>query len=1012
MSALLGRTRLVIGLALLLSGAGALAWLTMPREEDPRLADRIGQIVAPFPGADAEQIERLVVRPIEDELASVDELKNVEVDVRTSVAVFRLELLGSVIDTETAWDRVAEAVDAGARELPEVALEPSFRHDMMNTEAVLLAVTGSSDRLVLADEAERLRERLLRVPDVSDVVVSGDPAEQITILLDDAVARSLSLTPEGLGEVLASRNVAIPGGSLRVGDRQVTLRPGAELTSIQELAATPIPLADGSAVPLERIAEVRRTVAEPRTELARHRGMPAVTVGVIGREDIDAVALGEAVQAAVDEYEPTAGLAIEAIAFQPAQVEGRLTELGFSLALGVGIVALVLLLTMGARLGLVVAGIVPLVTLASLAAYAAGGGVLHQMAVAALVVSLGLLVDNAIVMAESIQRKLDEGAAPKEAARESLRALAVPLASATATTLASFVPMLLAPGTTGEFTRAIPVVVMLTLGMSYLYAVAVTPVLARLALRPSKRQGPGRVERVARRLAAAAVARPGRSLALVVLLVGASASTATLVQKDFFPASDRSQLVVSIAMPEGTHLEHTDAATRALERSLAGSAEVVAVSTFVGRSVPPFYYNLPRTPVASHLGQLVVRTRSAADVEALQARVRALAPTLLPDATVVARKLEQGPPVPAPIVVRIYGDDLHELHLAADEVRRVLRDDPRTHTVRADHGPGSPGLQLTIDDATAARHGLGRVHVASALLGHTHGRPIGSYRGGDDAVPIVIRAPAGEHAAPDALGAIGMPSGDGWVSIDALTSMETDFAPAVIHRRDRQRFVSILAEVEAGATYAAIVADLEPNLADLDLPADLRLEQGGAVESSKTANEALGSKAPLAVLLLLGVLLAQFDSFRKVAIVMVTAPLAMLGIWPGLAALGLPFGFVALLGAIALIGIVVNGGIVLIDLADRRIAEGASRHEALVDAVAIRTRPILLTTVTTVAGLTPLLFSESTLWPPMAAAMISGLLVATLLTLVAVPALYRLFFRAPKSSTAEPSPAAPQEVPS
>lgn len=1004
MMALLGRTRLVLGVAILLSGAGVLAWTGMPREEDPRLSDRIGQIVVPFPGADAEQIERLVVEPIEDELAQVDELKTVEVDIRTSVAVFRLELLGSVTDTETAWDAVDEAIEKGSLDLPAAALKPRFQHDMMNTEAVLLAITGSSDRLVLADEADRLRDHLLTVDDVSEVVISGDPAEQISILLDDATARGLGLTPERLAALIESRNVALPGGSLQVGDRQLTLQPNAELETVEELARTPIPLADGTAVPLGRIAEVRRTIAEPARELARHRSEPAVMVGVIGREAIDAVQLGEDVRAAVASFAPTEGLTLDEIAFQPAQVEGRLSELGLSLAIGVAIVALVLLLTMGARLGLMVAAIVPLVTLASLAVYAVGGGVLHQMAVAALVVSLGLLVDNAIVMAEAIQRALDEGATATDAARDALKDLAIPLASATATTLASFVPMLLAPGTVGDFTRAIPIVVMLTLVVSYGYAIAVTPILARLTLRPSKKKGMGLVERMARKVATAAVAHPARALLVVVLLVGASASTASMVQKDFFPASDRSQLVVSIAMPEGTHLQSTDDATRMLERALAERPEVLAVTSVVGRSAPPFYYNIPRRPSASHLGQIVVATRTPADVHAIQARVRQLAREQLPDAVVVARRLEQGPPVPAPIQVRLLGEDLHELHLAADEVRRVLRDDPRTHTVRADHGPGSPSIALAIDDAATNRNGLGRVHVASALLARTHGHRAGDFRGGDDPTPIVIRSPEGERADPSALTAIDLPAGDGWVSVAELATATTEFGPAVIHRRNRERFVSVLAEVEDGETYAAIVADVAPTLSALDLPRSVRLEQGGAVESSATANEALGSRAPFGVLLLLAVLLAQFDSFRKVAIVMVTAPLAMMGIWPGLLALDLPFGFVALLGAIALIGIVVNGGIVLIDLADRRIAEGATRDEALVEAVGRRTRPILLTAATTVAGLTPLLFSESTLWPPMAAAMISGLVVATLLTLVAVPALYRLFFREPTSlPTAEVS---------
>ncbi|MFK7989762.1 MAG: efflux RND transporter permease subunit [Sandaracinaceae bacterium] len=368
----------------------------------------------------------------------------------------------------------------------------------------------------------------------------------------------------------------------------------------------------------------------------------------------------------------------------------------------------------------------------------------------------------------------------------------------------------------------------------------------------------------------------------------------------------------------------------------------------------------------------------------------------MPDATVVPRALEQGPPVDAPVEVRLIGHDLAALHLASEEVRRIVRSTEHAIDVRSDHGPGTPRLAFSVDEADAARRGVSSVEVAGALLASTHGRALSTYRGGDDPIPIVVRSPEAERRDAASLDAVAVRD----VPVGAVTRRALRFGPAVVRHLDRRRTVSVLAEVQPGATYASIVAEITPQLEALDLPDGVRWELGGAAQSSGDANAGLGSGAPLGAVLLIAILLATFDSIRKVGVVLVTAPLAVMGIWPGLLLAGLPFGFVALLGAIALIGIVVNGAIVLIDLTEQRQGEGASMAEALTDAVTRRTRPILLTTATTVAGLTPLLFSDSTLWPPMASAMISGLIVATALTLFAVPALMRLLFR-------DPSPKAP-----
>ncbi|MEM9188855.1 MAG: efflux RND transporter permease subunit [Myxococcota bacterium] len=996
------RPRLSVGLALLLSAAGVAAWFQMPREEDPSLRPRFGLILAPFPGADVEKVERLVVQPLEDELAEVADVGEVRVTIRSGIAILNVELRQAVNDTQPVWDDVQDAIDDAYAEMPEAAIKPDLDYELNNTESVVVALTGPSDVLYLADRAEELRRSLLAVPEVFQVDVTGDPDEQITIAMDEATADRIRLSPEQLASILEARNVSVPGGSIRVGSRQVELRPASEMRSVEELRNTPVVLPSGAAVPLSTIADIRRAPAEPMAQRARIDGKAAVFVGAVPRKSIDAVRFGDDVSAILDRYAAAhPELTLERVAYQPDKVDARLSELGTSLLVGIGIVALVLLFTMGFRIGIVVASVVPLVTFAALAIYAFGGGVFHQMAAAALVLALGLLVDNAIVMTELIQSRLEEGLDRRAAVLSAIRELAVPLFSATATTLAAFVPMLLAPGTTGEFTRAIPVVTMITLCVSYVFAMAVTPVMAGFFLKGRRQTTPSRLERFASRIGAFAGRRPVIALLATMAMVFASGAFVVGVQQNFFPSSDRDQMVISLQLPEGSHLDYTDDSARQLESALQSHPRVQSVSAFVGRSTPKFYYNLPLEPNAPNLAQFIVTTDGADAVNEVIGFVRGFAKTELSDAVVVPRRLEQGPPIPAPVEVRLFGDDLQDLFLASEIIRGELRDIDGTIDIRANHGPGTPLLSYTVDEAEAGRRGIQRGAVALAMFGRTRGLPAGTYRGGDDPTPIRLRASSGENHSPAHIDAIGVTSPGGRSSpLGHLTTSELRFGPAVIHHFNGRRTVSVFSEVERGATYAAIVKELTPRLEAQEFPPGVTFGYGGAIESSGDANKGLGQNAPLAALLLIAILIAQFNSIRRMAIVLFTAPLAMLGIWPGLFIGNLPFGFVALLGAIALIGIVVNGAIVLIDVIDSQRKKGASIPAALEYAVGKRTRPIVLTALTTVAGLTPLLFSKSTLWPPMAAAMISGLTVATLLTLIAVPALYRLLFREAKPKEA------------
>ena len=992
---LVDQRRLIVGAAVILSILGILAAVTMPRQEDPQIPDHWGLVVTSFPGADAEKVERLVVDPIEEYLAEVDEIKVVETTIRSGVAITLIELRFPLEDVDHAWDEVRRSLTKAAREFPESAGEPILEEKLQDQESVVLAVTGAVDPLVLGDIAEALKREFLSLPEVSRVKIIADPGEQITIEFDDSLLRRLGVDPLLLKGQLSARNLTIPGGTVKLGGKKVIIRLNDEFESTREIASTPIVLPSGAGIPLGELAKVRRGPDEPASAKMRFNGKIAVGLGIVPRKGLNVVDFGNAVRTRLAEIRtryPT--VQITEMTFQPDRVKTRLFDLGRSLMLSVLTVAGVLLLFMGMRLGLIVASIVPMVALTSLAIYDWGGGVLQQISIAAFVIALGMLVDNAIVVSESVQRRIDEGANPRQAAVQVIRELSLPLAAATGTTLAAFLPMLLAKSVTGEFTRALPTIIMITLTVSYVFAVTVTPVFSSAFLKKSTESRDSRFTALGAALGTLALRRWEWILVVAGLLVIASLMAGRFVDRRFFPGSDRNQFIVDLKLPEGAHLNEIDAAAARVEAELARKPDVVSVAGFVGRSTPQFYYNLPRLPESPHLAQIVVTTTDLPAVERLLEWSRKFVERELPEVEVVGRHLQQGPPVDAPLEVRVSGWKLPELRKGANMVLARLRTIEEAVDVRHNMGLGVPTIRFTIDDASAARHGLSRSDVALSVQGRTRGLEVGKFRAGEDPVPILIRSEEGENYSARDLQSIDVATAGGKpVPLAQLAKSKVEWLPAVIHHRDRKRVVTVSAQLAEGATYSQILKQLKPKIDALDLPDGMHIEYGGEAESSDEANEAMFAALPIGIMVLILILLVEFNSFRRVSIVLVTIPLAATGVIPGLLISGEPFGFQSLLGVFALAGVVVNNAIVLIDRIEIQRTLMGDLSKAIAEAVKVRTRPILLTTATTVCGLLPLALSSSSLWPPLAWAMISGLTASTGLTLLVVPSLYRVLFR-------------------
>ena len=758
------------------------------------------------------------------------------------------------------------------------------------------------------------------------------------------------------------------------------------------LRGMPVRTSGGELMPLSQVADVTLTPAQPTTERMWADGHPAVGLGIVFPPNrVNAVEVGEAIRALVDEVRAEyAPLEIREMFYQPRWVEERLSELGRSLLIGVAVVALVLLAFMGPRMGLLVASLLPLVTFSALAVFAMGGGVLHQMAIAGMVIALGMLVDNAIVMVENLQWHMDQGRSRREACAASVRELATPLAAATGTTLAAFAPLLLSSGDTADFTRGIPIMVMLALAMSYFYALLVTPILGAAVLKPVPERQQPFIETVGARLADIGYRHPAVVLLTTLALLIGSLFLSQWLARDFFPSTDRNQLLVDMNFPEGTHTDHSALMANGLAAHLRKRDDVEQVHVFAGFSGPRFFYNLAQIPASPHFARLVLITSSSTPSRkshkkrAPAAQSMSPRPRWSPTGWARARRSTHRWRFVS------MAKDTRKLQRAVDQVMAAVRATPGAVDVRHKLGTGIPTLEFEIDDAEAARFGVTREQIGMLLADATRGREFSTWRLGREPVPMRIRSPEGEQFPAHGLDGLMIETSAGSLPLAQFLKTRVGFQPAVIEHFDLRRVTSVLAETVDGVTYNDVLATLGPRLDEIDLPNGIQPEIAGAAEEAGSANTALFSALPIGILLLLVFLLWQFNSFRLMSIVLVTVPLAVVGVIPGLLLAGQPFGFTAMLGIVALVGIVVNNAIVLIDVAEQMRADGESVAAAIAAAVKRRTRPILLTTTTTVVGLAPLTMTDSTLWPPMAWAIISGLLASTALTLLVIPVLYRL----------------------
>ncbi len=994
--------------------AGYNAYTAMEQAMDPGFTIRAAQIVTRFPGASPDRVEALVTDRIETAVQELPELDFVSSTSTTGLSIVSANIRKEFTAMRPIWDNLRRKVAEAARDLPEGAEEPEVNDEFGDVYGTIAALSGDGyDYRELKDFARQFRDSLLRLDNAGKVEIRGIQEERIFIEYNDARLSELGLSADQISQTLQSRNILISGGSLLAGEERLELEPSGNFNSVEELRRTVISAPNRPGLLyLEDVAEVSRGYIEPPSGKVRANGRPALVLAVSLRRGGNVVTLGEEVQALVERArrQYPLGIDLEIVAFEPERVEKKVNEFADNVLQAVAIVLVSMLAMLGLRTGLVVASLVPSAMLMSLMIMYWMGLGLNQMSLAALIIALGMLVDNAIVMSESIVTAMSEGAAPVEAAVDSAKELRIPLLTSSLTTSAAFLPIYLAEGEMGEYTGVLFVVVTIALLCSWLLALTVVPLLCARFLKVKRPAGGDafdtRFYRIYRGGLLTLLRFPPLSFALAIAVFLLAMQGFGLIPSIFFPSDDTPMMTAKFEAPPGTSIEKTERFAADLDafveaellRTETRPEGVINWSSYIGQGAPRFTLSYSPPPSRPEYAYMLFNLTSAELIPGFSRRIERFCAERYPAVIPTIGPLALGSVVSNPVEARISGPDRGRVFDLADSVKARLESIEGAKNIKDDWGRQTKKLTVVIDEPRARRSGVTHRDVARSLQSVLNGHRATEYREGTESIPVTIRSIAADRRDVSKLESLNVYSQSRGVAVPLMqvADLAVEWQPAKLLRRNRLTTVTVSSELADGAAAAAVAAPLAAWLENesASWPPGYFYEIGGELEESAKSQGALAAKLPYAGLFIVILLVAQFNSIRKPLIVVMTIPLALVGVVIGLLITRSYFGFMTLLGLISLAGIVINNAIVLLDRIAIEIDDnGREPPRAIVEAAQRRLRPILLTAVTTVGGLLPLWLGGGPMWESMAIAVIFGLIFATLLTLGVVPVLYALFFR-------------------
>ncbi len=1014
--AAIDKTRVTTVTLLIVFLSGILSYLAMPRSEDPGFVIRTALVTTAFPGASPERVEQLVTNRLEKAIQEIPELDFVSSESRSGLSLVFANFREEYTEMRPIFDDLRRKVDAATGDLPEGIVGPTVNDEFGDVFGVIIAISadeGDFDYRELKSIADEVRDELLMIDQVAKVDIYGDQEERVFVEYNNARLSELGLSPLQLQQILEEQNIIVPGGEIRTEFEEIALEPSGNFETLESVRRSVVQLpGQRDVMYLEDLVEVSRGYVDPPESKMRSSGASSLGLAVSMRDGGNIIELGKQVRKVYDRVRSIypIGVDFEIIQFQPDNVEQLIRGFSSNLYQAVLIVTLVMLVSLGLRTGLVVASLIPMAMVSALMVMGFLGIGLDQMSIAALIIALGMLVDNAIVMSESIMVAMAGGRPPVEAAVDSAKELRVPLLTSSLTTCAAFLPIYLAESSTGEYTAPLFKVVTITLLCSWVLSLTMIPMLCVYFLRVKKRAAESafdsRFYRAYRDSLILGLRHRGLALALVAGTFAVAMYGFGFVPAIFFPPNQRPTMTVDLELPTGTPLSRTETIVDEIEQFVSenmlvgdGRTEgVLGWATFLGEGAPRFL--LPVNPEQARPGYafMLMNTTSREYIDELIPPLERFCQERYPDLKAFVRPLPLGPPAWPPIEIRLSGRDTDKLFAIVDEVKAKLGEIPGTKLIDEDWGARSKKLLVKVDQPRARRSRVTNQDVAVSLQTFLSGLEATEFREDDELIPVTLRSVAGDRqdiGMLETLSVYARATG-GSVPLKQVADIEIAWQPSKIVRRDRLRTVTVECGLEPGVTATDVNNAILPWLEEQESTWGLGYswEFGGEAETSGTANASIGAKLPIAGLIITLLLVAQFNSIRRPVIILLTIPLSIIGVVVGLLVARSYFGFMTLLGVISLAGVVINNAIVLLDRIRIEIDDnGRSPAQAIIESAQRRLRPILLTTCTTVGGLIPLWYGGGPMWEPMAIAIIFGLLFATALTLGVVPVLYSLFFR-------------------
>ncbi|MCG8394497.1 MAG: efflux RND transporter permease subunit [Pseudomonadales bacterium] len=1003
---------LVLYAMLLLGAMGAISYANLGQSEDPPFTFKLMTIRTIWQGASAEEVSRQVTERIEKKLMETGDFERITSYSRPgeSLVMFMARDEMRSAEIEDLWYQVRKKVGDIRHTLPPDALGPFFNDEFGTTFGNIYALTGQGfDYAIMKDYADRLQLALQRVKDVGKVDLVGLQDEKIWVEISNTKLASLGIPLVTVQQALQSQNAVADAGFFETPSSRVRLRVSGEFTSVEDIRNFPIQV-DNRTLRLDDIATVHRGFSDPPQPRMRFMGENAIGIAVSMKEGGDILQLGDNLDKAFRELQQTlpVGMELRKVSDQPAAVEAGVGEFVQVLMEALVIVLLVSFFSLGWRTGMVVALSIPLVlamTFATMAYFDIG---LHKISLGALVLALGLMVDDAIIAVEMMAIKMEQGYSRLKAAGFTWRTTAFPMLTGTLITAAGFLPIATAESSTGEYTRSIFQVVTIALLASWIAAVVFVPYLGEKLL-PNlvKRDASGEVHdpyqkpfyQRFRRVVEWCVRYRKTVIALTLGAFVLALFLFSFVPQQFFPSSNRLELMVDMKLEEGASLTATEKQFLRLEEKLGNNDLIDNYVGYIGSGSPRFYLSLDQKLPAPSRAQFVILTRNIEEREQVRSWLIETLNNEFPTVRTRVSRLENGPPVGYPLQFRVSGEHIPQVRALARRVADKVRANPHADNVHLDWEEPSKVVRLNVDQDRARTLGITTEDLSTALQASLSGVAVSQYREDNELINVEVRGDSHERHAVGLLGNLAVQTANGRVPLNQIATLEYGFEEGIIWHRDRLPTVTIRADVRDGQLPATLVNQILPQLEGVraDLPPGYLLEVGGTVEESARGQKSVNAGMPLFILVVITLLMLQLRSMPLSLMVFVTAPLGLIGVTVFLLVFQKPFGFVAMLGTIALAGMIMRNAVILVDQVGQDMAQGLSAWDAIIESTVRRFRPIVLTALTAVLAMIPL--SRSVFFGPMAVAIMGGLIVATALTLLFLPALYAAWFRIKEEHT-------------